>query len=427
MTAAKLPDHPDIKEIHKILNKVSEKAIGVSNPESDTIRNLTTEQYLQNLEAVENIVDELQKRFNLKIKGWDRNILVEMAWLHTDRRNGFTAATIKLLLERLEQKKIMVKGKMIGYHNLRKKIKWMYKKGIIVRLSDKDGHRDQYVLANMQDLYGERNDKKIKKYRGRSASNTLYIAYDDVKIEENLYQIIEERNKNNNNLGNNQYLEPEFHHIQLNTQLNSPQEYYEKLKTNENWTLVSKNNQGLKYEGRMSRTRTFTIMAYPCGSVTIMVKCTKDPFRWYPRDDWIVLYDICNSIQQLLREHLELGFSDPLIHTTYLDWLVTQLHLGYDLQVPNNEVKRKSTYKLDISKFDIPVRVRNLDGVSCQVYSKRTPHKGAVIRFEEHIDFSSNIDKHRSKKSHPAPSLRSLKSKIKPKSIESILDIVYPK
>lgn len=288
---AELPSRPNPENIHDLDQsstiKVSEKDIGIPNPETDTHRIPHTERDLQMLETVENIVVKLQERYDTRIKGWNRNILVEMAMIHTDRRNGFTAATIQLLLDRLEKKKIRIKGKMIGYHNLRKRIKSMYKKGIIKLLSDRDGHGYQYVLANMQDLNAEKEDKKT------ISSNTL-DAVDDVSIEEMLYQVIEcrEGKKDDDAINTvNNRPEAEFHHVELSTQLISPPEYYEKIKANQNWTMPSAQNRGLRYEGRISRHRTFTLMAYPCGSVVIMIKCTKDPFRWYPREDWIVLYD----------------------------------------------------------------------------------------------------------------------------------------
>ena len=103
------------------MKKVSERVIGVPNPQTDTFRITSQKRYLQDLEKVESIVDELQERFSLKIKGWYRNILVEIAWLHIDKRNGFTPATIKLLEDRLKKKGIMSYGKTIKHDNLRKK------------------------------------------------------------------------------------------------------------------------------------------------------------------------------------------------------------------------------------------------------------------------------------------------------------------
>jgi hypothetical protein len=212
-------------------------------------------------------------------------------------------------------------------------------------------------------------------------------------------------------------------------------EDYEKLKASKDWTMPSEKNRGLKYERRISRHRTFTIMVYPVGTVEIMIACTKDPFRWFPREDWIVLYDICSSILNLLKEYLERGISsNPLVHSTYLDWRITQLHLGYDIQVidnkDNDKEMRKGTKLLDLAKFSIPIRVRNLDGISCQAYVKRMPHKGTTIRLEEHINFptkgfDSNHQYDMISASLTSPTLKSLKNTITPKSVESILDNIY--
>jgi hypothetical protein len=440
MTSSSPTQHdsdPEDNVSQSLKEKVSKKAIGVPNPPTGTFRNTSQKRYLQNLEKVEYIVDELQERFNFKIKGWDRNILAEMAWSHIDRRNGFIAPTIKLLLERLEKKEIRVQGKMISIYNLRKKIKLMYKKGIIIRLSDKDGHGDQYVLANMQDLDIKKDNKKPHIREKDSSSDRPLL--NDTIIEESLYKIIAPRCSKDGNdsvvIYKVNYPEPEFHHITLLSYLESPEEDYETLEESKDWTMPSEKNRGLKYEGRISRNRTFTIMVYPVGTVEIMIRCTKDPFRWFPREDWIVLYDICNSIHNLLKDYLERGVSsNPLVDSTYLDWQVTQLHLGYDLSVGKDnkatyKEKKKDKRRLNLTKLSIPVRVRNLDGISCQIYVKHMPHKGITLRLEEHINFSvKNIDFNsydEGSTSLPTPTLKSLKNTITPKSVESIFDNVY--
>jgi hypothetical protein len=168
----------------------------------------------------------------------------------------------------------------------------------------------------------------------------------------------------------------------------------------------------------------------------IMIRCTKDPFRWFPRDDWLALYEICNTIYKIFRDSLNLGLSNPLIHSKYLDWIVTQLHLGYDYLIQdNNDKKGIGTTKLDMPRFNDAIKVRNLDDVACQAYSKRLPNKGIVTRVEEHLNFSSDSSdrsqqsskaSERSMSSFPL-SLKSLMNSVKPKSIHEILNIIYTK
>ena len=74
-------------------------------------------------------------------------------------------------------------------------------------------------------------------------------------------------------------------------------------------------------------------------------------FRWFPREDWIVLYDICSSnSKDLLGKTSGTDITNSLVHSTHLNWLVIRLHLGYDIQVTDKE-KRKGIKTLDLSKF----------------------------------------------------------------------------
>lgn len=420
--------------IPKTEKKVSIKAIEVPNTQTDPLCNSSIEQQLQNIVSVEGIVDELQERFRIPIRGWNRNILVEMAQLHTDKRRGFIAPTIKTLHIRLKIKKLKMNGKFIEYNNLRKKIKRLHKKGLIVYLPDRNGHAYQYVLSNMQDLVPlkERNNKDVDNQLSSTQQST-----DEKLMESMFYQIITRKSIDYDNYSNNNNIEPEpeFHHIQLKSRLREPQEYYEVLAKDNNWNRSSDKNQGLKYEGRISRNRTYTVMVYPNGTVIIMIRCTKDPFRWFPREDWLALYEICNKIHQILRDSLYLGLSNPLVHSTYFDWIVTQLHLGYDYQMHDGNEKGKEITKLDMPRFNDAIKVRNLDGVACQAYVKRLPNKGTVTRIEEHLNFSSeshfrtNLSSKLSSRfiSPVPPSLQLLRDSVKPKSIYEILDIIYSK
>ena len=64
-------------------------------------------------------------------------------------------------------------------------------------------------------------------------------------------------------------------------------------------------------------------------TVTIMIKTSKQPFKWDCRDDWISLMAYCGSIHQIFRDCLSI--SEPLIHSSESDWMITQIHIGYDI------------------------------------------------------------------------------------------------
>ena len=80
------------------------------------------------------------------------------------------------------------------------------------------------------------------------------------------------------------------------------------------WAILSDRNKGKVLERRLSSHITFKAMVYPNGTVTIMIGCSKRPFKWYCRDDWIDLIGYCGSIHQVFRDSLSL--SEPLIHTS---------------------------------------------------------------------------------------------------------------
>ena len=128
---------------------------------------------------------------------------------------------------------------------------------------------------------------------------------------------------------------------------------------------------------------------------------------------WISLIGYCGSIHQVFRESLSL--SEPLIHTSESDWLVTQIHIGYD--IPHSE-GGNSKGSFVLSDFNNLFRVKDLDTVY-QVYNKLLPYKGKCDRLEKHLNFSANT-------SSCTPTLSSLPETIIPSSPEYILNIVIP-
>jgi hypothetical protein len=146
----------------------------------------------------------------------------------------------------------------------------------------------------------------------------------------------------------------------------------------------------------------------------ITIGLTKEPYKWYSRDDWLELIEVCGSIHQIIKDTL--GVSEPLIHSSASQWNVTQLDIGYDCELGNGD----SASRLNISRlFNGAVKVKHLDGVY-QIYNKNLPFYGEIIRIEDQRYFTSKNDS-----SLPSLSLFELKEKVKPKSFTEILCKIY--
>ena len=92
----------------------------------------------------------------------------------------------------------------------------------------------------------------------------------------------------------------------------------------------------------------------------------------------LALLQPVDQIHQILRENLSV--SEPLIHTSESDWLVTQIDIGYDIPYLNSNNTKNASAR--ITKFDFPLQVKHLDRVY-QAYNKQLPYKGRCLRLEE--------------------------------------------
>jgi len=207
-------------------------------------------------------VDNLEEQLECNITGFNREILEVMARFHLKRH----PATIKGVWK-------VLKGK--NYDTIRKTMRFLSdKKGnkFIVTLPDKKGKEEQFVLSNMQNVVSTAGicDKKssddiraMENHAGKLAVAKVLLSLDNRP-------------------------EPEFHHIFLRTELKDKEDY-KRLLLSDYWSIPSDRNKGRVLERRLSPHRTCNLMAYPCGTVTIMISCSKQPFRWDCRDDWISL------------------------------------------------------------------------------------------------------------------------------------------
>lgn len=371
---------------------IPEKDLGVTKHQNNHFHTFSKEHKLQNFENPMHIVDDLEKHFGKAIKGWDREILEEMARINYNRGLPFT------LKEILDGLKNTTKGKALSNEYLRKRISYLEREGFVYHLEERNGHGYQYVLANMVDevKIGQQSISFNGSRIASSKNNNKYQTYthDDINIINNLDALV--KNKP----------EPEFHHIRIRSKLKHPEEDYKKFKANPNieWILSSSRNQGLVHREKISLRRTYDIEVYPNGTVMITIGSSKEPYKWYSREDWISLMATCGAIHQVIKNTV--GVSEPLIHLSESDWIVSQLDIGYDCEI--------DTSKLNISRlFNGAVKIKHLDGVY-QIYNKFVPFKGEILRIEDQRNFSSC-------NSSPTLSLSSLKEQIQPRPITEIL------
>lgn len=381
---------------------IPEKVIGVSKGDDGPFRIHRSEQPLSNFNEPIDIVDDLENHFDIRITGQKREVLESIARANL---KGYGISN-KELVARL-------KKWGLKHEHIRKITRKLESGGILKRLPSRKGHELDYVLVNMLDRFKDADvDDDISGDRLQDEQTYNH----DSNIINFLYSLIKKKQ------------EPEFHHISLKSRLKYPDMDYNRIKTNRDiqWVDSSDKNRCLLYKRRLSVHRSFSIEVYPNGTVMITIGSSKMPYRWNSREDWISLMSTCGVIHQTLRDALSV--SEPLIHTYEGDWFVTQLHIGYDFELGDRAGKLYFT-----RLFDGAMQVKHLDGVY-QLYNKRLPYKGEVIRFENHLNFSSNDLSYNDQSDSADPStsgsqqqrhkpiISSIRNNIQPKSAVEILD-----
>ena len=105
--------------------------------------------------------------------------------------------------------------------------------------------------------------------------------------------------------------------------------------------------------GKISLCRTFELIVYPNVTILTTIESSKEPYKWYSREDWLDLIQVCGSIYQIKDS---LGVSEPLIHTSIFQWNVTQLDIDYDCKLDDSDYNRLNIPRL----FNGSVKVKHL-------------------------------------------------------------------
>lgn len=214
------------------------------------------------------MVSELEEELHeIKIKGIKRDVFEYIAKFN--------------LKGQCPTQKEISKHLKISDENLKKILQRACKEGLACIHPEKIGHEYQYVLANMQDIIKVTDNKENNDDMMNNNSDTI--------IDSLLIQLLSNK------------LNPEFHHVSLETRLKYTDDYKRLC-----WRIHSIENKGKTFEYPISRHRKYTIMVYPNGAVMITIKATLHPFKWYSREDWIQLIEICGSIHQRIKDSLSI-------------------------------------------------------------------------------------------------------------------------
>ena len=290
------------------------------------------------------VVNELEEINGVIIKGIKRNVVECHSKMQFKRSMSY--------------QKDILKNLKISDENLKKILQRSCKESLVCIHPVKIGNEYQYVLSNMQDII---KVKVIPKEKDT-------VKEEDTFIENNFEKFFQRVLSNKPN--------PEFHHINLESNLSDNSDYYML-----NWDVKSNNNKAKIFEKKLSRHRSCKIVIYPNGKVIMMISASKEPFEWYSREGWISFIAICGEIHQEIKNAL--GYTKPLNSDIY-DWRVTQVDIGYDIPLSSS----KASFSLTMP-FNICVKVKLIDRVF-QTYSKQLPTKGICLRIEEQCSFSSS-------------------------------------
>ncbi|MDR4491775.1 MAG: hypothetical protein R2685_12865 [Candidatus Nitrosocosmicus sp.] len=388
------------KEYRSSNTNIPEKVIGVSKPQDHSACNLFKDYPITNFNEPMTIVDDLEKHFKIHITGKSREILEDIA---RGNMMGLGISNLDIADH--------LKKWGLNHEYIRKLTRKLESAGLLKRLSARKGHELEYVLVNMLDRLSDN-----KGCDSARKDNELEGQVDDQ--DRNIVDMLYTLTKSKQNA--------EFHHISLRSRLKHPDEDYKKFRLSPTvqWYLSSDKNRCLIHERRVSLHRSFTIEVYPNGTVMMMVRCSKEPYKWNSRDDWINLMSTCGAIHQTIKDSLTV--SSPLVHSIEGDWFVTQLHVGYDYKIGGAQGKLNL-----LRLWNGALKVKHLDGVY-QLYNKQLPYRGQVLRIEEQLNFSSDklvmateysTEHHQDVRSQPI--LSSINKDIKPKSAIEILDNIF--
>jgi hypothetical protein len=303
------------------------------------------------------VINELELKLGKKIKGNHRKVLEFIA----KENLSWTFSTIRDLESEL---------KTISFESLKKILSRAVDNGILVIHPEKKGHSNQYVLSNLQDYVV--SEKKLKVDAGADDCNKNQIELFTLFF----FRIISEFISQNKMM---------FHHIVFSSELNDDDDY-----AYLDWYIPSTKNKARKHEFKLSRLRSCVVNIYPNKSVTIAIKCSKDPFDLLSIEGINKLHADCGKI---LNEIINSTNNPQPLITDIPDWKIVQIDAAYDIPLheiePNlskiSEIYGRQDYL--ISVWPKCLRIKHLNRIY-QIYLKILPTHGYSLRIEQRFGFN---------------------------------------
>ena len=140
--------------------------------------------------------------------------------------------------------------------------------------------------------------------------------------------------------------------------------------------MPSKKNKAKICEFRLSRHRSCIVTIYPSSTVTIVIRCSKDPFDLFSKDGIFKLTAICG---QILEKIIEQTRNFKPLKTEILNWRIIQIDAAYDIPLKQDAMSLNWLGCL---------RIKHLLQIY-QIYVKMLPNKGRCLRLERRFSFKT--------------------------------------
>ncbi len=259
----------------------------------------------------------------------------------------------------------------IPYETLKQALRRAVNRGLVVHHPEKNGHSFRYVLANMQD-YPIHEKKSRKKNNSDMDIDINELCQSTALVMGILYEWTGKNHKT-------------FHNISFSCELTDKDDY-----TLLQLDIFSQYNKAKVHEFRISRHRFCSITFYPNGRVTMIIRCSKEPFELFVDDGRNDLLTVCGQILHEIK--IVTNNLDPL-ETDISDWKVYQIDGAYD--IPIHEIEEKMTENklshehglLAFRRWGV-IRIKDLYGL-CQFYEKMMPLLGPCLRLERRFSFKN--------------------------------------
>jgi hypothetical protein len=228
---------------------------------------------------------------------------------------------------------------------------------LIVPSGIRKGHKMTYFLSNMQDYI------PLEKLQ---ANNTNKISSSQEDLDQNIILLLFKELSNNKGL---------FHNFRLITKLIDKSDYELFDITSKGlWKLQSIENK-VKVTGfRLPNFRTVTLQVSPNGTVEIFIESSRNPYDLKHDMGLSEFFVDIGKIEAVFE--LELKYGSPLEH--FYNWHIVGVDYNYDIEGLELRYLSNATNIL---------QVKHLSHLY-QFYTKQLPHKGLVLRLEEHFAYS---------------------------------------